>query len=48
LVAVLSAGIVVATLNLLLPQEAAEDAQGAEEVDAESQLQAQKEKWVIA
>ncbi|KAJ7867443.1 xanthine/uracil permease [Mycena leptocephala] len=42
----LSAGIVAATLNLILPQEAAEDAQeeGAEEVDAESQLQAQKEK----
>jgi hypothetical protein len=46
LAAVLSAGIVAATLNLILPQEAAEDAQeeGAEEVDAESQLQAQNEK----
>ncbi|KAJ7089093.1 Xanthine/uracil permease [Mycena epipterygia] len=40
----LSAGIVAATLNLLLPQEAAEEAaeEGVEEVDAESQMHAEK------
>ncbi|KAJ7924097.1 permease family-domain-containing protein [Mycena leptocephala] len=37
-----------ASITIHAVWEAAEDAQGAEEVDAESQLQAQKEKWVIA